>query len=81
MNAAEIKLDLFRRLDKLDNSRLEKVYSEIINLINTDSPYKLSKAEKAAIEKALKAGKDEQTYTQEEVMEEAKRKFPNLDFK
>ena len=26
MNAAEIKLDLFRRLDSLDNNQLEKVY-------------------------------------------------------
>ena len=81
MNAAELKLDLFRRLDKLDNKKLEKVYNKIINLINADAPYKLSKAEKAAIDEALEAGKDGQAYTREEVMDEARRKYPNLNFK
>ena len=81
MNAAEIKLDLFRRLDSLDNNQLEKVYKKIIALINTDTPYKLSEAEKTAINEALEASKDGKTYTREEVIEEARRKYPNLNFK
>ena len=81
MNAAEIKLDLFRRLDNLDSSQLEKVYKKIIALINTDVPYKLSEAEKAAIDEALDASKDGKTYTSEEVAEKARRKYPNLNFR
>ncbi len=49
-NAAEIKLDLFRRIDRLKEADLEKAYNEFIALLNTTSPYKMSKAEKAAID-------------------------------
>ncbi len=34
MNAAEIKIDLFRKLDSLKGSRLEEAYGVIINFIN-----------------------------------------------
>lgn len=81
MNAAEIKLDMFRKIDNLKESELEKVYNKFIALLSTSSPYKLSKAEKAAIDEALEASKNGQTYTHEEVMEEAKQKYPNLNFR
>ncbi|MBN2613574.1 MAG: hypothetical protein JXB00_18605 [Bacteroidales bacterium] len=78
MNAAEIKLDLFRKIDNLNEPELEKIYKKLMALLNAIHPYKLSKAEKAAINEALESG---QTYTHEEVMEEARRKYPNLKFK
>ena len=81
MNAAEIKLDLFRKIDSLTESELEKIYNKFIALLSTTSPYKLSKAEKAAIDKALEAGKDSQSYTREEVMKEARQKYSNLNFR
>lgn len=81
MNAAEIKLDLFRRIDSLKESDLEKVYNKFIALLSTTSPYKLSKAEKAAIDEALEADKDGQSYTREEVMKEARQKYPDLNFR
>lgn len=34
MNTAEIKLDLFRKLDSLKGKNLEKAYGMITNLIN-----------------------------------------------
>ena len=74
MNAEEIKLDLFRRIDSLNEADLEKVYNEFIALLSMTSPYKLSKAEKAAIDEALEANKDGQRYTREEVMKEARQK-------
>ncbi|WP_445732439.1 hypothetical protein [Mariniflexile sp.] len=37
MNASEIKLDLFIKLDSLKESRLEEVYGTPINLINSKS--------------------------------------------
>lgn len=80
MNAAEIKLELFRKIDNLKESELERVYNKLIALLNTTT-YKLSKAEKNAIDEALETSKDGQTYTSKEVMEEAKRKYPNLNFR
>ena len=81
MNAAEIKLDLFRKIDNLTESELEKMYSKFVELLNTTSPYKLSKDEKAAIDEALEASKRGKAYTHGEVMEEARGKYPNLNFK
>ena len=81
MNAAELKLDLFRKIDSLEESDLEKIYYKFIALLSTTSPYKLSKAEKAAINEALEASKNDQINTHEEVMKEARQKYPNLNFK
>jgi predicted transcriptional regulator len=80
MNASEIKLDLFRRLDSLDNSRLERVYSRIINLINADNSQKeeLSPEIKTALDEALESSKQGRVYTHDEVMQKTKAKFPNL---
>ena len=81
MNAAEIKLDLFRRIDNLKESELEKVYDQFVALLNASSPYTLSTDEQAAINEALEASKRGETYTHEQVMEEARGKYPNLRFK
>ena len=37
MNAAEIKIDLFRKLDSLKGNRLEEAYGMLINYINGKS--------------------------------------------
>ena len=37
MNSAEIKLNLFRKIDSLDNRELEKIYTNLIDLLNTVS--------------------------------------------
>jgi predicted transcriptional regulator len=81
MNAAEIKLDLFRRIDSIKESELEILYNKLIALLNSSSSYKLSKDEKAAVNEALNASRSGKTYTHEEVIEEAKGKYPNLKFK
>lgn len=78
MNTAEIKLDLFRKIDNLNEPELEKIYKKLIALLNAVHPYKLSKEEKAAIDEVLESG---QTFSHEEVMEEARRKYPNIRFK
>jgi UDP-N-acetylmuramyl tripeptide synthase len=81
MNAAEIKLDLFRRIDNIKETELEKIYSKVVAILNSSSLYTLSKEEREAIQKAIEISKNGQTYTHEEVMEEARRKYPNLRFK
>lgn len=35
MSTAEIKLDLFRKIDALDSKNLEKVYGYLLNFINS----------------------------------------------
>lgn len=81
MNAAEIKLDMFRKIDSLKESDLEKVYNKFIALLSTTSPHKLSKEEESAINEALVAGRDGKSYSHEEVMKEARQKYPNLNFR
>jgi hypothetical protein len=78
MNAAKIKLDLFRRIDNLPKSDIELIYNNLQAFINATSNYKLSKPEKNAIEEALEQSGNF-CYT-EDVMKEAKIKYPNLKF-
>ncbi len=63
MNAAEIKLELFRRIDNLQEAELEKVYNKFLELLKATSPHELSKDEKAAIDEALEASKRGEIYT------------------
>ncbi|TCO08365.1 hypothetical protein [Natronoflexus pectinivorans] len=72
---------MFRKIDKLKESELEKMYNKFIALLNASSAYKLSKDEKAAIDEALEESKQGKFFTHEEVMEEARGKYPNLKFK
>ncbi|MBI9068257.1 MAG: hypothetical protein JEZ09_13265 [Salinivirgaceae bacterium] len=81
MNAAEIKLDMFRRIDNLPKTDLEKIYNKFLALINSTSNYKLSKAERLAIEQALEESEKGNAHSHEDVMTEAKQKYPNLKFK
>lgn len=80
MNAAEIKLDLFRRLDSLDGSRLEKVYEKIISLIAAESPRRneLSPEVKSALDEALESSKLGRVVSHEDAMTKTKEKYPNL---
>jgi hypothetical protein len=78
MNAAEIKLDLFRRIDNLSKPDLEIIHNNLLAFTNTTSKYKLSKPEKIAIEEAI--GKSGNGCSTEDVMKEAKLKYPNLRF-
>ncbi|MBW8334243.1 MAG: hypothetical protein K0M40_19655 [Prolixibacteraceae bacterium] len=80
MNSAEIKLDLFRKIDKLDNSKLEKIYNSLIGLLNSASlgETSLSPELKSALDEALEASKKGQVHTHEEVMQRTREKYSNL---
>lgn len=80
MNSAEIKLELFRKIDNLDNSKLEKIYNSLIGLLNSASlgETSLSSELKTALDEALNASKKGQVYSHEEVMKKTKEKYPNL---
>ncbi len=81
MNAAEIKLDLFRKIDRLNEAELEMVYEQILALMSATSRYNLSDDENRAIDASLKVSEEGAGYTYDEVVEEASRKYPNLKFK
>lgn len=80
MNSAELKLDLFRRLDSLDSSRLEMVYSKIVKLISTENPkgQSLPTEIKTALDLALEASKQGKVHTHDAAMHKTKEKYPNL---
>lgn len=80
MNSAEIKLDLFRKIDKLDNSKLEKIYNSLIGLLNSASTGEasISTELKNALDEAMDASKNGQVHTHEEVMQKTKAKYSNL---
>ncbi len=81
MNAAEIKLDLFRKIDRLNEAELEMVYEQILALMSATSRYNLSDDENRAIDASLKVSEEGAGYTYDEVVEEVSRKYPNLKFK
>jgi len=80
MNTAEIKLDLFRRIDGLESSKLEKVYEKIIGLLGVDMQKENSLSPELieALDEALEASKNGNTHSHEEVINRTKEKYPNL---
>jgi len=79
MNTAEIKLDLFRRIDNLKEKELKILYGKLIELLE-HSKYHLSKAESQAIDEALESSDYKNYKSTKEVMSEAKQKYPKLRF-
>jgi predicted transcriptional regulator len=80
MEPSKIKLELFRKIDSLDDQKLKKLYHPIVNLLESTETYKPSSSEKDAIDQALDQSQEGNSHTHQEVMKEAKRKYPNLDF-
>jgi hypothetical protein len=80
MNILELKNKIIREIDKLNEADFEKVYHQLLEVLKTASPYKLSKNENQAIDSALKESEGV-TYTHDEVVNEARSMFPNMKFK
>lgn len=81
MNTAEIKLDLFRKIDNLKDSELERIYQVFLSLLTPAEKYILADAEKKAINEALECSEKGEIYTNESVMKEAQNRYPQLKFK
>jgi predicted transcriptional regulator len=81
MNAAEIKLELFRKIDNLPKSDLENLYHKFVALLESNAVYKLNDFEKKAIEEALKNSEESRLVEHVDVLNEASAKYPNLKFK
>lgn len=81
MNTAEIKLDLFRKIDNLKDSDLERIYQVFLSLMTPTEKYALANTEKKAIEEALTCSEKGEIYSDESVMKEAQSRYPQLKFK
>ena len=81
MNTSDIKLELFRKIDSLNEDELKRCYQPILSLLNSSEQYSLNKQEKEAIDEALEYSKKGETLSHDEVVREARKKYPNLKIK
>ena len=81
MNLAELKLDLFRKIDSLDKSKLEEAYGILLNFINSKSDYKewdkLTANQKDALVFGLSELDDGLGIPNEEILKKYRNKYPN----
>ena len=79
MNAAEIKLDFFRKIDSLKGERLREAYGMILNYLNStvteDHWEKLSEGEKKAIETGLSQIQAGKTKPHADVMSKFQKRY------
>ncbi len=81
MNTAEIKLELFRKIDELSDTDLKRNYINILALLNAQTEYKLTPKERKAVEDAIEQSEKGNILTHDEVLTEVKQKYSNLKFK
>ena len=81
MNLAELKLDLFRKIDSLDKSKLEEAYGILLNFINSKNDYKewdnLTDTQKDAIIFGLNELNEGLGIKNEEILKKYRKKYPN----
>lgn len=80
MNPAEVKLDLFRKIDSLDKGDLEKIYSRLVELLNEASNDETSLNPQiiAALDEALETSQKVQFFSHEEVIKKTREKYSRL---
>jgi hypothetical protein len=81
MNSTELKAKIIRQIDLLKEEEFEKIYHQLLEVLNPKGMYKLSAEEHEAIDAALKVSDEGEIYLHDEVISEAQIKFPNLKFK
>ncbi|NBG67294.1 hypothetical protein [Acidiluteibacter ferrifornacis] len=81
MNSAEIKIDLFRKLDALKGKTLEEAYGILVNYINGESDVNewqnLTDEQQAAILHGVEQLENGQGRSHNEVMIEMRNRFVN----
>lgn len=81
MNAAEIKIDLFRKLDSLKGNKLEEAYGLLINYMNgkseIDEWQNLTTEQQAAIQHGIEQLDQGEGRTHKEVLSDLKKKYLN----
>ena len=81
MNSAEIKIDLFRKLDSLKGKRLEEAYGILLNYINgkseVDDWQNLTAEQQSAIRHGVEQLDNGQGKNHKDVMAEMRKRFTN----
>ena len=82
MDSAEIKVDLFRKLEALNSTSLEEAYGILLNFINTktstDDWTKLTTKQQDAIKIGLQQLDNNEGVKHQDVMDRAKNKYLNV---
>jgi hypothetical protein len=81
MNTLELKNQIIRNIESLNEEDFEKVVHHLLEVLKLGNIYKLSVEENEAIDQALSVSEEGESYTHEDVVSEARNKFPNLKFK
>lgn len=66
MNSLELKNKIIKQIDCLNEKDLEKMYNQLLEILNSANHYKLSEEENEAIDSALKVSEEGETYTHNE---------------
>jgi hypothetical protein len=81
MNAAEIKIDLFRKLDSLKGKRLEEAYGMLINFINSrdeiDEWQNLTAEQQSAIRLGIKQLDEGEGRRHNDILSDFRKRFVN----
>jgi len=81
MNSAEIKIDLFRKLDSLKGNRLEEAYGMLLNYINgkneLDDWQSLTKEQQNAIKLGIKQLDNGEGREHKKVMSDIRKRYTN----
>lgn len=79
MNASDLKIDLLRRIDQLNESELDKLYGELINVLNGHSDTShwntLSEAQQKGITDALRSIDSGKSMVHEDVMAKYRKRY------
>jgi len=81
MNSAEIKIDLFRKLDSLKGNRLEEAYNILLNYINEkneiDDWKNLTQEQQNAIRHGIKQLDNGEGIEHKKVMSNIRKRYSN----
>lgn len=79
MNASDLKISLFRKIDMLKDDELEKIHGQLLNILNgaSDSAHwnELSQAQKSGLTDAIDSLHSGMGMAQEEVMEKYRKRY------
>ncbi len=79
MNAAEIKLDILKKLDSLKDNTLEEAYGMLLNFINGNTGVEdwqnMTKQQQEALELGIEELKRGEGRSHKDVMTDMKKKF------
>lgn len=81
MDIAEKRSDLLKQISTLNDHQLEEIFDEMMAILQHGKVYQLTEEENFAIDQALSDDESNRRLTKNQVVAEAKAKYPNLKFK